>query len=74
MLVQYLCTRYCGFCQVQKRTSGMDDFQESTMDNNSLPHRMEHISEEQPFHINSANDNALQYGTIQQESRAQTKS
>ena len=65
-LVQYFCTRYCAFCRVQKLTSGMDDFQESTMDN-SFPHRMEHISEEQPFHISSINNVIVsQYGTIQQ--------
>ena len=49
----------CKYCQIHKFIN-YSDVQESDIDE-SLPHRLEHIGEEEPFHTTR-----IQYGSIQQ--------
>ena len=63
---QYCFVKHCKFCRIQKTKTGMDDSkaQESYADE-SLPHRLQNVSEELPFHT-THHPTASQYGSTQQ--------
>ena len=64
-LFQQYCARHCSFIRIHKVMTGTDGIQESDIEE-SIPHRLENIGEEVPFHTTRNTSRSTHYGSIQQ--------